>query len=245
MQALLDPVIVCLHDTRFLTEEQKIHGILLLLRSTRLSALDVVTKILGDRPEYKSWKDGLFKGRAFEFFFEAMDRDRRGSRLMDGLVRTKGLSVTLKVVEREMNEVKKLLKMSMKEVTPEFLYAFDLEQDITRVFTETTPTLQKILHSATQSPRAVRENSRDTAPVSCKALIIPRVAPNATIRLQVSLGLRYQSYTVNGAKNSLSLLGFSSTLVAFLAKSPICSQDAACVPAMMHYEGVGKFLPMG
>jgi hypothetical protein len=55
----------------------------------RLSALDVVTKILGDRPEYKSRKDGLFKGRAFKFFFEAMDRDRLGcgSRLMDGLVR--------------------------------------------------------------------------------------------------------------------------------------------------------------
>ena len=39
----------------------KIHGVLLLLWSMRLSALDLVTKILGDPPEYKSWKLGMFK----------------------------------------------------------------------------------------------------------------------------------------------------------------------------------------
>ena len=39
----------------------KIHGVLLLLRSMRLSALHLVTKILGDPPEYKSWKLGMFK----------------------------------------------------------------------------------------------------------------------------------------------------------------------------------------
>ena len=76
MQTLLDLVYTCLYDTRFLTEEQKIHGVLLLLRSMRLSALDLITKILSDQLEYKSWKDGLYKGKAFEFFFDAMEKDK-------------------------------------------------------------------------------------------------------------------------------------------------------------------------
>jgi hypothetical protein len=39
-----------------------------------LSVLDFLTKIIVDRPEYKSWKDGLFKGTGFGYFFDAMER---------------------------------------------------------------------------------------------------------------------------------------------------------------------------
>jgi len=129
MQAPLDPVYTSIYDTRFLTEEQKIHGVLLLLRSMRLSALDLVLKILGDQPEYKSWKLGLFKGKGFEFFFSAMERDKLGMRVMERKLQTDGLTTTVKVMENEMKAAKKIMKMSIKEVTPEFLYAFDLERD--------------------------------------------------------------------------------------------------------------------
>jgi hypothetical protein len=100
MQALLDPVYTSIYDTRFLTEEQKIHGVLLLLRSMRLSALNLVTKILGDQPEYKSWKLGLFKGKGFEFFFSAMERDKLGMRVMERKLQTDGLTTTVRVMEK-------------------------------------------------------------------------------------------------------------------------------------------------
>jgi len=166
MQVLLDPVYTSLYDTQFLTEEQKIHGVLLLLRGMRLSVLDLVTKILGDRPEYKSWKDGLFKGRGFEFFFDAMARDKRGSKVIERKFNGTALHMTVKVIEKEMKVVKKLMRMTMNEVTPEFLYAFNLESDVTRPFTTASPSLQTVLLAATQSPKAIQNNTRETTPVS-------------------------------------------------------------------------------
>ena len=132
------------------------------MKSMRLSVLNVVMKILGDQLEYKSWKDGLFKGRAFEFFFDAMERNKQGSKVMEEKVKVKGLHV----IEKEMKAVKKLMKMSMKDVTPKFLYAFDLECNVTRPFTTMSPILQTVLLAATQSLRAIRKNTTDTAPVS-------------------------------------------------------------------------------
>ena len=55
----------------------------------RLSALDLVTKILNDQLEYKSWTDSLFKGKAFKFFFNAMERDKRVAKVMKGKVNGK------------------------------------------------------------------------------------------------------------------------------------------------------------
>ena len=137
----------------------------------RLSALDLVTKILGDQPEYKSWKLGLFKGKAFTFFFDAMQKDKLGSRVMEEKLKEEGLNSTVKVIKNEMKAVKKLMKMSVGEVTPEFLYAFDLERDVTLPFTQTSPVLQTVLLAAIQSPRALRENSRTSAPVSLAACV--------------------------------------------------------------------------
>ena len=114
MQVQLDPVFVSIYNTQFLSKEQKIHRVLVLLRSMRLSALDLVTKVIGERPEYKSWKDGLFKGKAFEFFFDALDRDKQGSKMMEAKVKAVGLSMTMTAINREMMAVKKLMKMSMK-----------------------------------------------------------------------------------------------------------------------------------
>jgi hypothetical protein len=132
----------------------------------RLSALDLVTKILSDRLEYKSWKDGLYKGKASEFFFDAMEKDKRGAKVMKGKVNGKSLDMTIAAIKKEMNSVKKLMKMSMTEVTPEFLYAFDLERDVTQPFSTASPVLQQVLLAASRSPRAIHSNARDTAAVS-------------------------------------------------------------------------------
>ena len=76
------------------------------------------------------------------------------------------LNMTVKVIKKEMKVVKKLMRMTMNEVTPEFLYAFNLESDVTRPFTTASPSLQTVLLAATQSPKAIQNNTREMTPVS-------------------------------------------------------------------------------
>jgi hypothetical protein len=76
--------------------------------------------------------------------------------------------MTVKAI-KEMLVAKKLMKMSIKEVMPEYLYSFNLKCDITSLFTKTMPVIQTILLAATQSSRSIRENTRSTTPVSPEA----------------------------------------------------------------------------
>lgn len=68
MKILLDRVFIFIYDPKYLSEEQKIYGLLKLMRSMKLSALDVVTMVLGKKPEYRPWKEGLMRGNAFDRF---------------------------------------------------------------------------------------------------------------------------------------------------------------------------------
>jgi hypothetical protein len=78
MQALLAQVFISIYDTNTSLKSRK-YTVLLLLRSICISALHLVTKILGDQPEYKSWKLGLFKSQAFTFFLNMMQKDKLSS----------------------------------------------------------------------------------------------------------------------------------------------------------------------
>lgn len=57
---------------------------------------------------------------------------------MERKLQTDGLATMVKVVETEMKAANKIMKMSIKDVMPEFLYAFNLECNMTVPFIQTT-----------------------------------------------------------------------------------------------------------
>lgn len=134
-----------------------------------MSALDVVTKILGSREEYKSWKNGMFQGKAFEYFFDAMDRDTRGrvmiSKRMGASAMEDAVEAVVKLIAEEMSTMKSTMGMTSPELTPQFLYSFHLA-DLTEKFIQRAPVLSRILQAASRSPRSQIETNRDTSPVS-------------------------------------------------------------------------------
>ena len=82
----------------------------------------------------------IYRGKIFTFFFDVMQKDKLCSIMMEGKLKEEGLNSTVKVIKNEMKAVKKL-KMSVREVTPEFLYAFDFKHDMTLPFTQMGPIL--------------------------------------------------------------------------------------------------------
>lgn len=146
------------YNPNLLSNDVKILSILNLLKSLKLTAMDLVTHLLGNHNEFKTWKDGLLKSHGIEHFLNALGHDDRGKSKLDAWMRTRAVNMVVETVEQEMRQAKGVMKMTMKEVTPEFLKDFQLDRDVTTPFSETTPILQRILCAATQTVRATREN---------------------------------------------------------------------------------------
>ena len=144
-----DRALIWAYDPKFLSQDAKILSILNLLKSMKLTSIDLVAHVLGNRNSFKTWKDGLL-------FLNALEYDDRGKSKLDSWMKVRAENMVVETVEQEMR--KGIMKMTMKQVTPEFLKDFRLERDITMPFEETTPVLLRILCAATQTVRATREN---------------------------------------------------------------------------------------
>ena len=127
------------YNPNLLSNNVKILSILNLLKSFKLTAMDLVTHLLGNHNEFKTWKDGLLKSHRIEHFLNVLEHDNRGKTKVDAWTRTRAANMVVKTVEQEMRQAKSVMKMTMKEVTSEFLKDFQLDHDVTTPFSETTP----------------------------------------------------------------------------------------------------------
>ena len=153
-----DRALIWAYDPKFLSQDAKILSILNLLKSMKLTSIDLVAHVLGNRNSFKTWKDGLLKSHGIEHFLNTLEYDDRGKSKLDSWMKVRAENMVVETVEQEMRKAKGIMKMTMKQVTPEFLKDFRLERDITMPFEETTPVLWRILCAATQTVRATREN---------------------------------------------------------------------------------------
>ena len=68
------------------------------------------------------------------------------------------LDIVLKKIMKEMDSLR-LFRMSIKDLTPEFLMEFNLQSAITEVLEDRSPWLRRILLTAAQTRRASVENT--------------------------------------------------------------------------------------
>ena len=130
------------YDPKFLSQDVKILSTLNLLKSMKLTSMDLVAHVLSNHDSFKTWKDGLLKSHGIEHFLNALEYDDRGKSKLDSWMRFRAENMVVETVERVMRKAKGIMKMTMNQVTPKFLKDFRLERNITTPFKETTPVLQ-------------------------------------------------------------------------------------------------------
>ncbi|OAX31226.1 hypothetical protein K503DRAFT_806249 [Rhizopogon vinicolor AM-OR11-026] len=85
-----------------------------------------------------------------------------------------------------MENAKLIFRMSTKEMTSEYLLAFDIELSLTVPLRETTPWLHRILMSAMQTTHAAKENKYQNVETYCTII----QSQSVNIRSQNNLAFR-------------------------------------------------------
>jgi hypothetical protein len=80
--------------------------------------MDLVTHLLGNHSEFKTWKEGLLKSHGIEHFLNVLEHDDCGKSKLNVWMRTRAANMVVETVEQEMRQAKSVMKMTMKEVTP-------------------------------------------------------------------------------------------------------------------------------
>ncbi|KAF8157489.1 hypothetical protein K438DRAFT_2074383 [Mycena galopus ATCC 62051] len=131
-----------------------------ILRDMRISPIELVTTLLAGQKEYHDNANGFYRGQGLENLLDIVYKDKRGRKKIEKWVDANcGLDRLLGKVHREMDDLGTFFKRSTNDVTPESLLEFNVEDHITEICREHTPTLRRILLTAAQTPRAARENT--------------------------------------------------------------------------------------
>jgi hypothetical protein len=114
---------------------------------------------LGSQIQYKPYKDSFYHGNshAIDQFLNVVDAEKRGHNKLMGWVNVRALNIVLKKVTKEMDSLR-LFRMSIKDLTPEFLMEFRLQSAITEILEDRSQWLRCILLTAAQTHRASVEN---------------------------------------------------------------------------------------
>ncbi|KAG0693609.1 hypothetical protein DFH29DRAFT_963677, partial [Suillus ampliporus] len=141
-----------------LDEEGKILAVLKILRGLRMTAMDLMLHSISQRPSMATWREGFFRSKALAQFLNVLGTDERASEQLHVNLRPLAIAMVVDEVDAEMEAAKHIFHMSSKDVTPELLLSFNLDTLLTEPLQETTPLLRRILLSAMQTVRAVKEN---------------------------------------------------------------------------------------
>ena len=108
-------------DPAYLTPVQQRVAVLELLRSMRMSPMDLLVTTLGSDPAYKTYHDGFYRGSGLEHLLNTVEADKLGSKRLREWMRHRAISMVLEIVDNEMDELRDEFRMSVEQVTPKFL----------------------------------------------------------------------------------------------------------------------------
>ncbi|KIJ07372.1 hypothetical protein PAXINDRAFT_19428 [Paxillus involutus ATCC 200175] len=112
-----------------------------------------------------------------------LSQNERILQLLEGLQpnRLSLLTILIKVLDpsekdfskvySEMDDIKDDLRGSIKSITPEFLVRWEINSTIGEAMDKRTPILTKVLLTAAQTDRAVKENIVKDSSTACKVMI--------------------------------------------------------------------------
>jgi len=99
-----------------------------------MSPMDLLLVTLGPHTQYKAYKDSFYHGNthAISRFLNVVEAEKRGHEKLTVWVRLHALTIVLEEIAREMDALR-VLRMSIKDITPEFFTEFNLQTAITDV----------------------------------------------------------------------------------------------------------------
>jgi hypothetical protein len=94
-----DRALMWAYDPKFLSQDMKILSILNLLKSMKLTSMDLAAYVLGNRDSMKTWKDGLLRSHGIEHFLNALEYDDRGKSKLNSWMKLKAESMVVENVK--------------------------------------------------------------------------------------------------------------------------------------------------
>ncbi|KAJ7260021.1 hypothetical protein B0H12DRAFT_1069914 [Mycena haematopus] len=141
----------------------KISNALKLLRdAAQLSPATLLEEILTDKA-YEHHADKFFghSGATLRRILDAMVADERGKQIFREWVQPTAIEIACETVTTEMDSMVKALSTasSIKRLTPKFLRAWNLNDNVVQPAKEFAPNLVKILFSASNTDRGLKSHS--------------------------------------------------------------------------------------
>ena len=135
---------------------QKIENVLDYMKNERVPFKDILSYVLNDQTSVRcaSLRRWIFDD--LESILTKIYQYKRGRKIL----RDWSLRFTCKVVDREMQKIKKAFTMNTREITPEFVEAWSFSGFQTAI-KENAPTLCEVLLAGVQTSRARNEGKKD------------------------------------------------------------------------------------
>jgi hypothetical protein len=117
------------------------------LRDARISVMDFLVAILtGITPEFYSYRLAFLSDNTrIRDLLDIVWTEKKSKPAFESWFNDNGIQHICKLVSKEMESVKPMLKMNIKDVTPQFIEQWDINEIIDPV-AAATPTWSKILH---------------------------------------------------------------------------------------------------
>ena len=94
-----DRALIWAYDPKFLSQDAKILSILNLLKSMKLTSIDLVAHVLSNRNSFKTWKDRLLKSHGIKHFLNTLEYDDRGKSKLDSWMKVRAENMVVETVE--------------------------------------------------------------------------------------------------------------------------------------------------
>jgi hypothetical protein len=145
------------------------------LQVAKLNTIDLLTYVIEGQGEFEAFQNAFFspKNRAsLHSLLSLISDHKKGSPIFKDWAEPQAIQIVCDKVHKEMEAAKPGLKMSTKEVTPEFIAGWDINALMGPIAQNITPTLTAVLVAATESKessvkgKGLRSRNRTTVGAS-------------------------------------------------------------------------------
>lgn len=141
------------------------------LQAVKITASDLLTYVVKGEDGFKDYQSAFFspsnRGSLLDLL-NAISTHAKGSPIFDGWVGPRALKIVCEKIHKEMEAAKPDLRMSTKEVTPEFIENWDINSLMDPIAEKITPTFTAVVIAATESklsalkPKGPRSRNQKT-----------------------------------------------------------------------------------
>lgn len=128
-----------------------------ILQAASVTPTEFLTQLaLGDHPDLYSYRQKIFSNQnkpMLQALLNVVLNDEKGAVTMEDWMEPHALDLVCKNIHHEMDAAKPLLKMSVGEITPEFLSKWDINT-VMGPAEHATPTLTRCIEAATESRKS-------------------------------------------------------------------------------------------